>query len=205
MWAFKGSRGSTHSDTGNRDNRDLTWSLWCFFLNNSKAPDKLHQLHSPGLWRCPVSSAHPGAGGQRSPCVWTGWLASGASAGAGWLYPEWPAHFSWPHSWFSWCGVQALDLEPPSGSSGCALQGVRVQRGQSPLKATEEACVWTAVVRCGLAVGWLCSGCALAVLFVMNVSQQLFSSSGCSSAVDMHFPHNVKISCVSGWGCDHVE
>lgn len=55
-------------------------------------------------------------------------------------------------------------------------------------KATEDARLWSAVLRSGLAA-----------LFVMNLSQQqLFSSSGCSSGVDMHFLHNVKISCVSG-------
>lgn len=48
---------------------------------------------------CPVSSAHPGAGGQLSPCVRTGWPASGASAGAGWLCPGWLAHLSSPRSW----------------------------------------------------------------------------------------------------------
>lgn len=56
------------------------------------------KCHSPGLWRCPTSSIHPGAGGPRSLCGWTGWPALVFSAGAWWLYPS-SLTLSFPHSW----------------------------------------------------------------------------------------------------------
>lgn len=52
-------------------------SLKCIFSYVLSSASDLHThththppaLHSPGLWRCPASSARPEAGGQPSPCA----------------------------------------------------------------------------------------------------------------------------------------
>lgn len=102
-----------------------------------------------------VFSAHPGAGGQPSPCAWTGSPVWDASAGAGWLCLGWPAHLSWPRSWFwvvRFCplgGVRFLTAE--STGSSCVrcfslgLHGYRPASG-APLTETciflSEISVW---------------------------------------------------------------
>lgn len=166
---------------------------------------------------CPVSSARPGAGGQPSPCVWTGWPASGASAGAGWLYPGWLAHLSSPRSWSRATDQSLLELCTDArmlrSSPQTAGHGVTERRGRET-PPERLLSVWilfkgkplppcSAVLPSGLAVlsVSLCD-CSPWHVSVSAAFRGLLSCPGCSSDVDMHLPRNVKMCSVSCRSCE---
>lgn len=173
-------------------------------------------MHSPSPWTCRVFSNHPGAGGQLSPCVWTGWPVSDASAGAGWLYPGWLAHLSSRHSWSQTVEQSSLKLcvealSCPHSSSAESMFVCREEEKpfrNSCLPQLLSSCFrsltaeWTSSLKClSFLLGSHCS-----LMYSCQQLWELLSCLGCSTDVDTHLPHWGLFSLWQRlWGrCDWV-